>query len=170
MTTYIDAGWTGSPVNIEAALTSYGYQINADNSVALIDPTKVGSIVAVTGYRVLDGIAYILIRSTVQLVLPSGITALGPDHTSAISGVFMSDGTTPPSVIQSLVFFNRFTPTETAAIWAAAVGNPAIGVGLINGLAAGTVNLNSPTVIAWVGALVSASVITAARQTVVLTP
>lgn len=167
--TYVDAGWSGTPAAVAAALAGYGYQVNSGNSTTQIDPTKQGSLVGVTGYTVLDGVAYVLVRSTAAIPLPTGVTALGPQTTAAIAGTFMS-GTTNPTSIPSLDFFNRFTPTETTAIWQAAVANPSIGVGLINGLAAGTIDLTSATVSTWLAALVTAGVITAARQTVILTP
>lgn len=168
--TYTDAGWTGTPAAISAALAGFGFQVNADNSVTVIDPSKQGAIVAVTGYRVLDGTAYVLIRSTSAIPLPAGVTEAGADHTAAISGVFMSDGTSPPTTIPSIAFFNRFTQAETAAIWQAAVASPAIGVGLMNGLAAGQIDLTSAAVKTWLDGLVTAGVLTNARETTILTP
>jgi hypothetical protein len=170
-TVYTDAGWTGAPAAVTAALAAYGYQVNNDNSVTVIDPqlNTVG-IVAVTGYRVLDEAAYVLTRSTAAVALPAGVTAIGADHTSAISGVFMADGTAPPTTISSLAFFNRFTPAETGAVWAAAVGNPGIGAGLMNGLAAGAVILDGAALSAWMNGLVAANVLTQARHDVILTP
>lgn len=169
MTTYVDAGWTGTPAAVSAALASFGFQVNTDSTVSTIDPTKAGSVVAVTGYRELDGVAYVLIRSTAVIPLPAGVTAIGTGLTAALSGVFMS-GTTTPTTIPAVAFFNRFTQAETAAIWSAAIANPAIGVGLMNGLAAGSVDLASPTVKTWLDGLVAAGALTAARETVVLTP
>lgn len=170
MTTYIDAGWTGTPAAVIAALDSFGYQVNADSSVSLIDPTKVSSIVAIAGYRVLDDVAYVLVRSTASIPLPSGVSTIGPDHTTAISGVFMADGTAPPTVISAAEFFNRLTQAETGAIWAAAVAIPALGVGLMNGLATGSIDLTSPVLKTWLDGCVAAGAVTAEREIVILTP
>jgi hypothetical protein len=170
MTTYIDAGWTGTPTALTAALESFGFQINENAAVSVINPTlNTVGIVAVTGYRVLDGIAYLLIRSTNTVPLPDNVSAVSPDHTAVISGVFMSD-VTVQTTISSLAFFSRFTQAETAAIWAAAVANPAIGVGLMNGLASGFIDLTSPALELWVDALVAEKSITSDRKSTVLTP
>lgn len=73
------------------------------------------------------------------------------------------------TVISSLDFFNRFTMDEHAAVWSATTTS-AIGVGLTQGLAAGRIDLTSPALKAWMDALVTAGVITADRETAILTP
>lgn len=77
-----------------------------------------------------------------------------------------------PTTITALAFFNRFTQAETQAIWKAAAADTtgAIGAGLTNGLAAGTITLTDPIVQAWMNALVTAGAITSARETAILTP
>jgi hypothetical protein len=77
---------------------------------------------------------------------------------------------TIPTAISAIAFFTRFTGPEQLAIYAAAVANPAIGVGLTMGLAAGSVTLNSPVVVDWIALLVSAGCITPDRSTTILTP
>ncbi len=170
MTTYVDAGWTGTPSAVTAGLASYGFQANSNGTVTTIDPTlNTVGIIAVTGYAVLDGAAYVLVRSTATVPLPTGVTALGAQLRAAVSGVFMS-GTTTPTVIPAGAFFARFTQTETSAVWAAAQANNAIGVGLMQGLANGQIDLTSPVLKTWLDGLVTAGVITSARETVILTP
>lgn len=168
---YIDVGWTGSVSDITNALLTYGYQANTNGIVTLIDPTLKGDIVAITGYKILDNAAYVLIRSTADIVMPNGIIKLGPDLTSTISGVFMSDPNTMPTVISSSSFFSRFTPSETEKVWKLCINAPAIGVGLMQGLAAGQVDLTDTISLKpWMDALVSSNCITSTRQTVILTP
>jgi hypothetical protein len=75
-----------------------------------------------------------------------------------------------PTTISSLDFFNRFTDAEHAAIWAAATSTPAIGAGLTKGLAAGRIDLTAAELKAWVDGLVSVGVLTADRETAILTP
>ena len=76
----------------------------------------------------------------------------------------------PPTSISALAFLQRFTQIEQAAIWQAAVATPAIGIGLQQGLATGTIDLNSPVVAQWLAALVAANAVTQERATVILTP
>lgn len=75
-----------------------------------------------------------------------------------------------PTTISAFDFFNRFTPDEHAAVWSAATANPAIGVGLTQGLAAGRIDLSSAVLKAWMDALVAVGAITAHRETAILTP
>ena len=76
-----------------------------------------------------------------------------------------------PTVITSIAFLDRFTAAEQAAVQQAAAAAPStIGVGLTTGLAAGTIDLTSPVLIAWMNALVTAGAITSARETTILTP
>lgn len=168
--TYTDAGWSGTPAAISAALAGFGYQVNTDATVTVIDPSKAGPIVAVTGYHELDGTAYVLIRTSAAIPLPAGVTAIGPQTTAAISGVFMAGPDAPPSTIPAVEFFNRFTPAETQAVSAIALASPPVFAGLVNGLAAGQLDLTSPTLQAWMDGLVAAGALTADRKTIILTP
>ena len=168
-TTYVDTGWSGTPAAIEAGLATYGWQIS-NGIAAVIDPTKQGTIVAVVAGPLLDGVQYALVRSTAAVTLPAGVSAVGPDHTSALAGVFMPDGTQKPSVISAAAFFARFTAAETAAIWAACQAVPALGVGLMQGLANQSINLNDSVTQAWVNGLAQANALTTTRAAVVLTP
>jgi hypothetical protein len=77
----------------------------------------------------------------------------------------------PPSVISVQAFWARFTPTEQAAIEAAAATTPAIAQAMTFALVVGAVNLlTGPIVTSWMASLVSAGVITSARSTAILTP
>lgn len=49
-----------------------------------------------------------------------------------------------PITISASDIFNRFTADEHAAVWLAATANPAIGVGLTQGLAAGSDGPDQP--------------------------
>lgn len=82
----------------------------------------------------------------------------------------MSGTTTSPTVVPNAVFFGRWTATEVAAAWAASVGNPQLGAGLLNGLAIGAIDLSGAATSAWMDAMVTAGVLTAARKTTILTP
>lgn len=75
-----------------------------------------------------------------------------------------------PTVISAGAFFARFTDAERAAIWPASVANAQLGVGLVNGLANGSVNLLAPEAQAWLDGLVAAGALTADRATEILTP
>lgn len=76
-----------------------------------------------------------------------------------------------PTTITAIAFLDRFTPAEQAAVQQAAAAAPAtLGVGLTTGLAAGTINLTSVAMKAWMDGLVAAGAITAARETAILTP
>ena len=167
--TYIDTGWSGTPTDIANAVALYGWQI-ANGIAALIDPTKVGTVLGMVAGPLLDGVQYVLVRSSAALPAPTNITVVGPDHTAALAGVFMTDGTAPPTTIPVADFFARFTPTETGAVWVAAQQVPALGVGLMQGLANGAINLTSPVLAEWMAGLVQASVITQARHDTILTP
>ncbi len=77
----------------------------------------------------------------------------------------------PPSVIPVQAFWARFTPTEQAAIQAAASTNPGIAQAMTFALVIGQVNLlTGPIVTNWMAALVSAGVITSNRSAIILTP
>lgn len=90
---YVDTGWTGDPEVITAAI--------------LANPL----IVAIAGYQVLDGIAYVLVRGLQALPPPAGVSLAGPDLTRAVSGVFMADTNTPPANLSEvdLTFFGANT-------------------------------------------------------------
>ena len=83
-----------------------------------------------------------------------------------------------PTTITSAAFLARFTPTEQAAVQAAAAAAPGtLGVGLTVGMVTGTINLaGCPTACqnvqlkTWMDGLVTANAITAARETAILTP
>jgi hypothetical protein len=75
-----------------------------------------------------------------------------------------------PTDIAVSAFFDRFTDAERAAIWPASVANAKLGVGLVQGLASGSVNLIGDEAKAWLDGLVTAGVITAERATEILTP
>jgi len=74
------------------------------------------------------------------------------------------------TTISASDFFNRFTPDEHAAVWSAATDNPAIGVGLTQGLAAGRIYLTSAALKVWMDGLVAVGAITIDRETAILTP
>lgn len=76
-----------------------------------------------------------------------------------------------PTTILSIAFLDRFTAAEQGAVQQAAAAAPTtLGVGLTTGLAAGTIDLTSPTLKTWMDGLVSAGAITAARETAIVTP
>lgn len=74
---------------------------------------------------------------------------------------------TPPPVLRQIPtsdFVARFTLTEQAAVWAACAANAPLGAGLTTGLANGYINLDGPTVTAWLQGLVAAGAITNDRS------
>lgn len=78
---------------------------------------------------------------------------------------------TPPSAtISTSAFFARFTQAETLGVSAASNASAAINAGLVQGLAAGSVDLTSPVLKAWMDGLAQAGAITATRETAILTP
>lgn len=165
--TYYDIRWSGSLANISAALAAQNWTVNADDSVVQAGTSAIAAIVGGQVFT-LDGTSYVTLRATSQLALPANITDPGVAHAAALTGVFMSDA--PPSSISSAAFFKRFTDAESAAIWTAAGANPAIGVGLVHGLASGTIDLTDAVVKAWLDGLVQAGVLTVERQAIILTP
>jgi hypothetical protein len=76
----------------------------------------------------------------------------------------------PPTTISASAFLARFTQAEQEAVWAACASTPPLGVGLANGLAAGSIDLTSSVTQAWMVALVAAGAITADREAAILTP
>lgn len=71
--------------------------------------------------------------------------------------------------ISALAFFNRFTAEEQVKVMAACSSAPALYVGLINGLASGSVTLDSEKMNAWLDGMVTAKAITAKRRTEIQT-
>lgn len=76
----------------------------------------------------------------------------------------------PPSTISTWDFLNRLTAAEQSSVQTACSASLLLQVGLTRALAAGTVTLTSPEVIAWMGGMVTAGAITADRSTTLLTP
>lgn len=72
--------------------------------------------------------------------------------------------------VSAIDFFNRFTDPERVAVMAACSASPALNVGLVNGLAAGSVTLTSEKMAAWMAGLVAAGAITEERREEILTP
>lgn len=115
-----------------------------------------------------------------QYTQPTGLVAVpAPDGASPGWKWSKKKGFSPPpepppppksTVITALGFFGRFTPEERIAVQTATNLIPELGVGLINGLAAGAVDLLGETVIAWMDGLVRAGALTADRKTEILTP
>lgn len=66
--------------------------------------------------------------------------------------------------VPAIVFFNLFTDEERVAVMMACQSSPELNVGMVNGLAAGSVTLDSPKLEAWLGGLVSAGAITEERK------
>jgi hypothetical protein len=165
--TYTDIRWAGGLADITAALAPQGWAVNADGAVV---QTGTSTIDDVVGGRIftLDGTSYVTMRATAPLAMPANLTDPGVEHAAALTGVFMSDA--PPTAISSSAFFQRFTDAERGAIWAAAVGSPAIGSGLVGGLSAGTIDLTSVAVKTWLDACVTAGALTAQREAILLTP
>src|SRR5260370_42527907 len=83
-----------------------------------------------------------------------------------------SDQANPPKPagISAPAFFNRFTDAERVAVQTAVNASPQLGVGLINGLAAGQIKLTDPVVKTWLDGLVTAGALTSAPDTGILTP
>lgn len=180
--TYSDAGWSGTPDILAAAVETYGWQIS-NGIAALIDPAKQGAVLAMVAGPTLDGVAYVLVRSSAALPVPSGVTVVGPDHTSAIAGVFMGDGTEKPTTIPYAAFDARWTdawkndlatvayrldPARVASI------PLALSVALVRGISLGAgngdINLIGDVTIAWMGACVMAGILTPAQRDTILTP
>lgn len=101
----------------------------------------------------------------------SVINADGSTGTLTVDPALHSRRVRPnPTTISSHDFFNRFTDGERAAVWAAAATTPALGVGLVQGLALGQIDLTSDVLKTWLDALVSAGALTSDRETAILTP
>jgi hypothetical protein len=167
----VDVGLTGTPAAVITALAARGFQVNPDGTTSLIDPTLNAAGLTVTGYRVLDGVAYVLVRTPAGISVPAGLTVLGAQQTAAISGVFLWDTPPPPPTVISVnAFFARFTPAEKAALLAALPTHAAWGLPLVNAALSPGVDLTLPATATMVNALVTGGVLTAARATVVLTP
>jgi len=70
----------------------------------------------------------------------------------------------PTAEISALDFFNRFTDGERVAVMAACAASPELHVGLVNGLASGSVTLDGDKLGAWMAALVQVGAITEERR------
>jgi hypothetical protein len=113
-----DVGLTGTPAAVAAALTAHGFQINADGTTTLTDPTLNAAGLTIAGYRVLDGAAYILVRTPAAIALPAGLSVVPVGLRGAITGEFEADAPPPPPTVLSVnQFFNRFTSAEKAALF-----------------------------------------------------
>ena len=76
----------------------------------------------------------------------------------------------PPVQISPLQFMARFTAAETAGIAAAALSSSALFLWFMQASAASYIDLTDPRTKAGLDALVAAGLLTADRQTAVLTP
>jgi hypothetical protein len=167
----VDVGLTGTPAAVTAALAAHGFQLNPDGTTSLIDPTLNAAGLTVTGYRVLDGVAYVLVRTPAGIAVPAGLTVVGAQQTAAISGVFLWDTPPPPPAVISVnAFFARFTQAERTALLAALPTHAAWGVPLVNAALSPGVDLTLPATATMVNALVTGGVLTSARAAVILTP
>lgn len=166
-----DVGLTGSPAAVQAALAASGFQVNADGSLAVVDPTLNTAGLTVAGYRVLDGAAYVLVRSPGGIPVPAGLTVLGVGVTMAISGAFMPDTSgSPPTVIPAGQFFQRFTQAEKTAMRAALAGRPALAAAIVGAALSDGVDLAAPGTSTVLDLMVTAGALTAARKATVLVP
>lgn len=166
-----DIGLSGTPAAVTAALTARGFQVNADGSISQIDPTLNTDGLFAAGYRVLDGVAYILVRTPGSIPLPAGLTVLSAQVTSALVGVILADTLpSPPSVISINAFFARLTAAEKAAIIAGMASRPAIAQAIVRAALSDGVDLLAANTKAFMDTMVTAGFITAARETVILTP
>ena len=166
-----DAGLSGTPAAVAAALTARGFQVNADNTISMVDPTQNTDGLIVAGYRVVDGTAYILVRTPQALAIPAGLTVLGPQLTNAMVGVFLADTLPPPpSVISINAFFARLTATEKTAIIAGMASRPAVMQAIVRAALSDGVDLLAANTRTFMDTLVAAGFITTARENVVLTP
>ena len=119
-----------------------------------------------------DALGTLLVRlADNQIVYPNGEGWQGYQDWLAAGNVPDPAPIMPkPSDLDAAAFYARFTDAEKAAIWAAAVANPQLGVGLVHGLANGSINLLAAEARAWLDGLVAAGAITAQRETEILTP
>ena len=76
----------------------------------------------------------------------------------------------PTTQISPLQFIARFTPAETAAISAAALGNAAMLMWLVQASAASFIDLADPRTKAGLDSMVGAGLLTAAREAEILAP
>lgn len=167
----VDVGLTGTPAAMATALAARGFQINADGTTSLIDPTLNAAGLTVTGYRVLDGVAYVLVRTPGGIPLPAGLTVVTPEMRAAISGVFLWDTPPqPPTVLAPNVFFSRFRPAERAAILAGLATHAAWPAALVDWALSDGIDLTAPQTVTRLTALVNGGALTAARATVIDTP
>jgi hypothetical protein len=72
---YVDQAWHGPEASVSAALMALGWP------EALAAP-----VLVVVAPRVLDGVSYVLIRSSAPLALPDGLAVTGPDLSLALVG------------------------------------------------------------------------------------
>jgi hypothetical protein len=75
-----------------------------------------------------------------------------------------------PNVIAARDFLDRFTAAEQTALWAGLAARPAVLGQLLLWIAGGHVDLNAAATKARLDVLVTAGVITAQRETAILTP
>lgn len=140
-----------------ATADSYGRAIAAQGNVYTVTDTHNGATFSVTAGSLAQAL------TTINAMRPSW---------------YVPPTAPPPTTISTSDFLARFTAAERAAVQQAATAQPAtIGVGLTQGLVAGTVNLagcpsacQDPTLKGWMDGLVTAGAITAARETAILTP
>lgn len=75
-----------------------------------------------------------------------------------------------PGQPQPYDWLNRLSAAKQSAIWAAAAGNPVILGWLFKAVARTTINLTDPTTVGGVAFFVSAGILSADDQTLLLTP
>jgi hypothetical protein len=166
-----DVGLTGSPAAVAAALTAHGFQINADNTTTLTDPALNAAGLTVTGYRVIDGVAYVLVRTPASIPLPAGLSVVPPGLRAAITGEFEADTMPPPPTVISVnQWFNRFTAAEKTFIRANLATHPAWGTAIVGWALSDGVDLLAPATATAVDVLIAGGGVAAARKVVILTP
>lgn len=166
-----DIGLSGTPTAVVAALAAHGLQLNADNTITLIDPAQNSAGLSVAGYREIDGLAYILVRTPNAIALPAGLAVVSQQMREALVGVFLADAPpAPPSVISVNAFFARWTPAEKVAVIAGMASRPAVMQGIVRAALSDGVDLLAPLTSTFMDTLVTAGFITAQRKIVVLTP
>lgn len=165
----VDVGLSGTPAAMASALAAAGFQVNADSTISVIDPTKNTSGLTVTGYRLLDGVAYVLVRTENAIPVPPGLSVVGAALRTALSGTFMSDEP-PPTVISVNAFFQRLTPGEKTAIRSGLATHPTWGPAIVAAAFSDGVDLLAASTSTMLDALVSGGVLTAPRKATILTP
>jgi hypothetical protein len=166
-----DVGLTGTPAAVAAALTAHGFQINADGTTTLTDPTLNAAGLTVAGYRMIDGVAYVLVRTPASIALPAGLSVVPLGLRAAITGEFEADAMPPPPTVLSVnQFFNRFTAAEKAALISGLATHAAWGTVIVTAALSDGVDLLAPATATGLQVLVTGGVLTAARRTVILTP